>query len=317
LKNRNVLDRIKEGRVLFDGALGTMLIARGLSLGRPPEQWNLDQPSSVREVHAAYLDAGAEVIGTNTFGGSPGRLSNFGLGNDMGKINAAGVVLARSAVDMADGCGTRADGAGDPDSRPRGAPAAQRFVAFSIGPTGKMLPPVGKAAAEEIADEFAAQLLDTGTGYDLILVETMFDLREALIALASALKHASVPVAVTLTFMKNPRGFFTIMGDDPVLASRKLEAAGADVVGANCTIASSEMLELARALRAGTDLPLLCQPNAGQPRVTGGRPVYDQTPQEFASDALALYAAGVNAVGGCCGTTPRFIREVAARMAQH
>ena len=302
--------------MLFDGALGTMLIARGLTLGRPPEQWNLEQPSSVREVHAAYLEAGAEVIGTNTFGGSPGRLSSFGLGKDAGKINTAGVLLAKSAVAEA-GRGESTGGAGQPEQHSPGQRTAPRFVAFSIGPTGKMLSPVGKAAPGEIFDEFAAQLLDAGNGYDLILVETMFDLREALIALACARKHASVPVAVTLTFMKNPRGFFTIMGDDPAVAVRRLEAAGADVVGANCTIASAQMIELARALRAGTDLPLLCQPNAGQPRVTEGRPVYDQTPREFANDALALYAAGVNAVGGCCGTTPRFIQEVAARIAQH
>jgi 5-methyltetrahydrofolate--homocysteine methyltransferase len=316
VQNKNFLDRIKKGGVLFDGALGTMLIARGLSLGRPPELWNLEQPSSVREVHTAYLEAGAEVIGTNTFGGSPGRLSSFGLGKDSGKINAAGVLLARSAVDEA-GSGKGANEVGHPGPDSRVEREAPRFVAFSIGPTGKMLPPVGKAAPEEICDEFAAQLLDAGNAYDLLLIETMFDLREALIALATARKHVSVPVAVTLTFMKNPRGFFTIMGDAPAIALRKLETAGADVVGANCTIASAEMLGLARALRTITDLPLLCQPNAGQPRVAGGRPVYDQTAEEFANDALALYAAGVNAVGGCCGTTPRFIQEVAARLTQH
>jgi len=128
-----------------------------------------------------------------------------------------------------------------------------------------MLSPVGNASPEEIADEFSAQILDTRAAYDMILFETMFDLREALIAVASARKHASVPVAATLTFMKNPARFFTIMGDDPALSMRKLQAAGAGIVGANCTIASAEMLELARALRESTDLPLLCQPNAASP----------------------------------------------------
>jgi len=315
LKNGGILERIKEGRVLFDGAMGTMLIARGLSLGRPPERWNLDQPSSVREIHLAYLSAGAEVIGTNTFGGSPGRLSSFGLGRDTGKINTAGVLLAMDALSEIARTAP-ADAASPGESAAVRPPARRRFVAFSMGPTGKMLSPVGNASPEEIADEFSAQILDTRAAYDMILFETMFDLREALIAVASARKHASVPVAATLTFMKNPRGFFTIMGDDPALSMRKLQAAGAGIVGANCTIASAEMLELARALRESTDLPLLCQPNAGQPRVVDGRPVYDQTPADFAADAVALFAAGVNAVGGCCGTTPRFIQEVATRMTQ-
>jgi 5-methyltetrahydrofolate--homocysteine methyltransferase len=313
LETKNVLDRIKEGRVLFDGALGTMLIARGLSLGRPPEQWNLDSPSAVREVHSEYLAAGAEVVGANTFGANPARLASFGLAKDAALINRAGVMLARSAADEASAA-TRISEPASGGPRSREARVLPRYVALSIGPTGKMLPPVGNAAPAEIADEFGAQISDAGGAYDLVLVETMFDLREALIALETARKRVSAPVAVTMTFMKNPRGFFTIMGDDAAVAVRRLEAAGADVVGANCTIASAEMVALGRALRANTDLPLLCQPNAGQPRVVGGQPVYDQTPEDFAEDALALYSAGVNAVGGCCGTTPRFIREVAQRL---
>jgi 5-methyltetrahydrofolate--homocysteine methyltransferase len=177
-----------------------------------------------------------------------------------------------------------------------------------------MLSPVGKTPPEELADEFAEHVLSARAPFDLVLIETMFDLREALLALAAAKKHSPVPVAATLTFMKNPRGFFTIMGDEPANAMRRLEDAGADVVGANCTIASPEMIELSRALRESTDLPVLCQPNAGQPRVERGVPVYDQSPADFARDALALFAAGINAVGGCCGTTPEFIREIRAVM---
>jgi 5-methyltetrahydrofolate--homocysteine methyltransferase len=315
LKRTNVLDRIKEGRVLFDGAMGTMLIAQGLSLGKPPEQWNLDRPSLVREVHVAYLSAGAEVIETNTFGAGPSRLSSHGLGSEMERINTAGILLARDAVSgFEDALSPEAPG--NADETPPEKNTRVRFVAFSIGPTGKMLPPVGKAAPEEIADDIAAQILETRADYDMILIETMFDLREALVAVAAAKKHAAVPVAATLTFMKNPRGFFTIMGDEPVPAMRKLEHAGADVLGANCTIASPEMLDLARTLREATDSPLLCQPNAGQPRVKAGLPVYDQTPREFAKDAISLFSEGINAVGGCCGTTPRVVHEVRARMSE-
>jgi 5-methyltetrahydrofolate--homocysteine methyltransferase len=121
-------------------------------------------------------------------------------------------------------------------------------------------------------------------------------------------------VVVTLTFNKNPRGFFTIMGDEVAPSIGRLEKAGADVVGANCTIASREMLELAPLLREATSLPVLCQPNAGSPTVKKGIPVYEQTPEDFAGDAIRLFEMGINAVGGCCGTTPEFIREVARRM---
>lgn len=299
--------------MLFDGAMGTMLIARGLSPGRPPEQWNIEHPSLVLEVHEAYLAAGAEIIGTNTFGASPARLSSFGLGAATGDINTAGVRLAKRAAEEF-ASRTALGETGEREFDPRSPRDLPRFVAFSLGPTGKMLPPVGKAAPEEIADEFSAQIAAAGDGFDMVLVETMFDLREALLALSVARNRTSVPVAVTLTFMKNPRGFFTIMGDDPARSARELEAAGADIIGANCTMASPEMIGLARVLRETTAVPLLCQPNAGQPRVCEGRPVYDQPAPEFADDAAALFAAGVNAVGGCCGTTPLFIREAAARL---
>jgi 5-methyltetrahydrofolate--homocysteine methyltransferase len=265
-------------------------------MGLPPEEWNRSRPEVVRGIHESYLDAGARLIETNTFGCTPSRMTGFGLGDDLAELNNAAVRLAREAVDKLNG------------------PRDDRYVVLSIGPTGKMLPPVGNATEENIRADYEGQLGCLTEPVDLILIETIFDLKEGLIGLEAARKHTNVPVAVTMTFSKNPRGFFTIMGNAAADSLQQLEQAGADVVGANCTLASEEMVELAAVLRDSTGLPLLCQPNAGKPTVKHGLPVYEQTASEFAEDAGRLYAAGVNAVGGCCGTTPDFIREVHSKL---
>jgi 5-methyltetrahydrofolate--homocysteine methyltransferase len=187
-------------------------------------------------------------------------------------------------------------------------------VAFSIGPTGMMLAPVGNASEEEVKTEFLEQIGALTETVDLFLIETMFDIREALLALEAAKALSSVPVAVTLTFNKNPKGFYTVMGDEVSNAIKRLEDAGADIVGANCSITSQEMMELAKIMRDITTLPILCQPNAGRPAVKDGIPVYEQSPREYADDTMRILDAGINAVGGCCGTTPEFIRELSSRM---
>jgi len=288
----DLLQKFSRGGVLLDGGMGSMLIDAGLKLGSPPEEWNRSRPQVVRGIHEAYLKAGAQLIETNTFGCIPSRMAGFGLGEILSELNNSAVRLAREAIDKLNGSG------GD------------RYVALSVGPTGKMLPPVGSATEADIRADYEGQIGCLTEPVDLILIETIFDLREGLIVLETAKKLTDAPVAVTMTFGKNPRGFFTIMGNAAADSLRELERAGADIVGANCTLASREMVELAAVLRRSTALPLLCQPNAGSPTVKSGRPVYDQTAAEFAEDALRLYTAGINAVGGCCGTTPEFIREI-------
>ncbi len=308
-----LLQRFSDGRVLFDGAMGSMLIAAGLKTGAPPEEWNRSHPDRVAHVHTSYLEASAQIIETNTFGGTPSRLASFGLGGELEELNRAAVDLAREAVAAFERSSRDA-------SRPHatsahGEPSTEkRWIAFSIGPTGKMLPPVGSAGEEEIRAEYNAQIAGVKDNVDLFLIETIFDLREGIIALEAVRDLSDAPVAVTLTFNKNPRGFFTIMGDELTTSVKRLQEAGADVVGANCTIASREMLELAPVLRSASSLPVMCQPNAGSPTVKKGIPVYEQSPENFAEDAVRLFEIGINAVGGCCGTTPQFIREVAKRM---
>jgi 5-methyltetrahydrofolate--homocysteine methyltransferase len=178
-----------------------------------------------------------------------------------------------------------------------------------------MLPPVGTATESALAHEFEVQLSSFDGGFDLVLIETMFDVREAMIALraARARAGAGVPVAVSMTYNRTPRGFFTVMGDEAAVTSHRLDEAGADVVACNCSIASGDMLDLAVVMRAATMRPVLCQPNAGRPRMAGATAVYDQTPAAFAEDAARLFDLGVDAVGGCCGATPEFIRALVAR----
>ncbi len=290
-KHKDLLERFAKGRVLFDGGLGSMLIAEGLTAGAPPEEWNLSHADTLLRIHKAYLEAGCDFVSTNTFGASPSRLQTHGLTNTPEELITAGVRLAREAAD-----------------------ALGAFVVLSIGPTGKMFPPVGTATEDEIEAEFEAQFRGVDDSVDLVLCETFLDVKEALIALDVAKRMLPQPVGVSLTYNRNPRGFFTIMGNAVSDAVKQLEDAGADIVAANCSISSDDMLDLADLMRASTNLPILCQPNAGNPVVRDRKACYDQTPAEFADDAMLLYDKGVNAVGGCCGTTPDFIREVAGRM---
>jgi methionine synthase I (cobalamin-dependent) len=295
--------RFAGGGILFDGGLGTMLIASGLGAGAPPEEWNLTNPDTLSRIHGAYLEAGSHIISSNTFGASPSRLQSHELGGRLREINTAGVRLASDAVDKYTSA--------DPD-RARGE--GRRLVALSVGPSGKMLPPVGQASEAEIRSEFAAQFQSIDADFDLVLIETIFDLKEGLTALDVAKNTLPHPVAVSLTYDKKPRGFFTVMGDEASAAAGELERAGADIIGANCSIASGDMLELAEVLKRSTELPILCQPNAGEPTMRYRTPVYDQAPDDFAKDAILLFEKGIHAVGGCCGTTPDFIRQVSRRL---
>jgi methionine synthase I (cobalamin-dependent) len=294
--------RLGRGPVLFDGGMGSMLIAEGLEPGAPPEEWNVSRPDVVAGIHAAYFAAGADVVTTNSFGATPSRLAGFGLGGSLAELNNAAVRLARSAADTSS------------------AKHHERFVAFSVGPTGKMLPPVGQSDEDEIEAEFTAQLACLVEPVDLILGETFFDLREALLMLkASSIVRttnevvAAAAVGVSLTFNKTPRGFFTVMGDAAIDSLARVEDAGADFVAINCSIDSGAMVELAETL-GSTRRPLLCQPNAGAPAVVDGKPVYAQPPESFADDVARMIEAGASAVGGCCGTDPEFIRLASERL---
>jgi 5-methyltetrahydrofolate--homocysteine methyltransferase len=287
------LELLKKRTVLFDGAMGTTLIANGMAAGECPEEWNLSHGDLIAGVHRAYARAGADVLQTNTLGGSRMKLKAAGLEEKTEQVNVQSVRLARGVCP--DHC----------------------YVAGDIGPTGQFLPPVGSCTPEELRDVFReqAQYL-AGEGVDLFVIETFYDLEETLLAVAAVRSVSRLPVVATLSFEKKPRGFFTMMGNTPQDCIQRLAAAGADVVGTNCNLGSADMAEFAPLWRQATDLPVLIQPNAGQPLVVDGQLFYQQKPENFAEDIVAIVRSGIDAVGGCCGTTPDFIRLIHRRLSE-
>jgi len=279
-----------ERPVLLDGAMGTLLQDRGLEDGAPGELWNLENPDAVRAAHAAYAEAGARLLTTNTFGGTRPRLDIHGLGERVGQVNRTAARLARSVADQ------------------RGL-----LVAGDLGPTGELLAPLGTLTPEEAQELFAEQLIAlVEGGIDLVLVETLSDLGEADAALAAAREVApSLPVVVTMSFDTNVR---TMMGVRPGEAVAHLAAAGADAVGANCGRGPEEMeIIAAEMVRARTgDLLLVAQSNAGLPQLVGDHFEYDATAGDLAAHATRLAELGIDLVGGCCGSTPAHIAAMDA-----
>lgn len=285
-------ERLRRGPcLLLDGGFGTELIARGLEPGAPPDRWTLDHPDDVAAVHRDYVEAGSEAIHANTFGANRARLSRYGLADRIETINRTAVRLARES--------------------------GARYVVADIGPTGGNLPPVGNADPEDWRRHYEEQgRILAAAGVDGFHVETMIDLREALAALEALRRVApDHPVMVSLTFERKKRGFFTIMGDPLAPSLARLRDAGAAAVGANCSITSADMRDLALEALSSTDALLVFQPNAGRPERTTQGIRYAQDAEEFAEDLAALASQPlVAALGGCCGTDPRFIRSLRARM---
>ena len=283
------LSGIERGRVLLaDGAIGSLIMARGLPRGAAPESLNLSHPDALVEIARLYLDAGAEIIQTNTFGASPLKLAKYGLDGETAAINENAVRAVRRAV------GERA------------------YISASCGPSGMMLKPYGDTEAEAIFNSFLTQmraLIDAGA--DLICVETMTDVHEARLAVEAARSVSmSIPIMATMTFEATARGFFTIMGVTIETACRELETAGADLVGSNCGNGSRQMVAIAGEFRKFTMKPLLIQANAGVPELRAGQVHYPETPEFMAAMSLELLQAGVAVIGGCCGTTPAHTRAM-------
>ena len=282
------LDRLRAGPLIGDGAWGTMLLSRGLPAGQAPESWTLDRPDQIAALAREYLDAGAELITTNTFGGSPSRLRLHRLEDRLEEVNARGVAIVRDAV------------------------GEHAYVSASVGPSGELLKPYGDADPDRIADGFARQISAlAAAGADVICVETMTDLAEASLAVAAARRVApSLPIIATMTFDLTPRGPFTIMGVSVEQAARRLQDAGADLVGANCGSGADAMAGVARAFLSHARVPVAIRPNAGLPERNGDRLIYRETPERFAAAIAPLLAEGIALVGGCCGTTPAHVRAI-------
>ena len=277
---------LAHGPVLTDGAWGTQLQARGLAPGEVPDLWNLTHPDKVAEVARAYVDAGSQVILTNTFGANRLRLAESGSADRVAEINQAGARISKTAA------------------------GSHALVFASIGPSGKMLMN-GEVTEGELRDIFTeqAQALASG-GADGLVVETMQDLTEAQIAVAAA-KATGLPVVGSMVFDSGRDKDRTMMGTTPEQAAAGLLAAGADVIGANCGLGIAGFIRIGTRLKIAADgRPVWIKANAGLPEIRDGKPFYAVTPAEFASLVPSVLAAGASFIGGCCGTSPDFIREI-------
>ena len=286
---KDLRTRLAAGDVLVgDGAWGTMLMAHGVRPGEAPESLNLTQAGVIEEIASLYVEAGADLITTNTFGGSPARLRQFGLDGQTEAVNRAAVEAVRRAA--------------------RG----RAYASASVGPSGHLMKPYGDADPVDIGAGYERQIRALAeAGAELICIETMTDLAEAVLAVRAARSVApDLPVMATMTFETTRRGFFTVMGVSIEQAVRGLSEAGADILGSNCGNGSGTMVAIAREFRALTGLPIAIQPNAGLPEPRDGSLVYPETPEFMAEHARGLLAAGVAIIGGCCGTTPAHVRAL-------
>lgn len=283
---------LKQGPVLTDGAWGTQLQMRGLQIGEFPDAWNLLHPDRVAEVASAYVQAGSRVILTNTFGANRLRLAGHEMTGSLRNINRLGVEISRHAA------------------RP-----ANAMVFASIGPTGRMLL-TGETSPEEMEAAFLEQaqaLADAGP--DALVVETMSDLAEAQIAVKAA-ASTGLPVVACVVFDSGRDHDRTMMGQTPEEAAKVLTAAGADVVGANCGQGIEGFLGICMRLRSSTDRPIWIKANAGLPEMVDGVASYQVTPEQFASHIPALLSAGASFLGGCCGTSPKFVEALARKLSE-
>ena len=278
--------RVKQSPVLCDGAMGTLLYSKGVFINRSYDELNVSQPDLIRGVHHEYLQAGAEIIETNTFGANSFRLARHSLADKVSDINRAGVRLAREAAKSFD-----------------------VWVAGSVGPLGTRIEPLGKTSFDEAREAFREQIAAlVDGGVDLLILETFGYLEEIHQAILAAREvNSSVPIIAQVTIDEDGN---CLDGSDPETFAPKLAEWGADVLGCNCSVGPVAMLEAMERVRAATSLPLAAQPNAGIPRSVEGRNIYLCSPEYMASYARKFVAAGVRVVGGCCGTTPDHIRKM-------
>lgn len=284
-----LLERLNNGEVLVsDGAIGTLLFQYGLTPGDCPESVNINNPDQLYTIAKLYLEVGADIIQTNTLGGSPVKLADYGLEDRTVEINQTAVSSVRKAV------------------------GNQAYVLGSVGPSGKILQPYGDFDPEEIYQSYIRQItVLIESGVDIICVETMTDLQEASLAVKAAKSiNAHIPVMATMTYDDLPQGFYTIMGISIKAAVDGLSQAGADIIGSNCGNGLVKMIEIARELKSMTTKPVLIQSNAGLPKTIDGQLTYHETADFFAENVPALVETGVEIIGGCCGTTPEHIKAI-------
>jgi 5-methyltetrahydrofolate--homocysteine methyltransferase len=288
----SLLERLAKGDILIsDGAMGTFLQAKGLKPGESPESWCVTHPDQVRSIAEDYVKAGADIVETDSFGGTTYKQREFGLADQVGAFNRASAQLAKQAI-------------GD-----------KGFVAASIGPTGQIVEDEGgDVTPEDLYTAFKQQVVALAEGgADALCIETMSSRIEAVQAIRAAKCNTNLPIICTFTFDAKPTGFRTMMGVTPAQAAQVAVEAGADIIGANCGNGIANMVEITKELRAAApNTPILIHANAGIPVLENGKSVFKESPDDMAARVSDLIGAGANIIGGCCGTTPAHIAAMAA-----
>ncbi len=287
---KRIATDVKNGKILVsDGAWGTFLHAMGLKAGECPELWNINRPEDVLQIARSYVQAGADMVETNSFGGTTYKLSSYGLTDRVHEINRAAAAISRKA-------------AGD-----------RIYVLGSVGPTGKMII-MGDVTPEELYEAYKIQSMALYEGgADTIIIETMSDIDEAVAAVKAGKENTPAEVICTMTFNRSDEGaYHTMMGVTPTEMTQKLVDSGADIVGANCGNGISNMIGIVSEIRSvNQDIPVLIHANAGVPVYRDGKTVFPESPDEMARFVNQLIDAGANIIGGCCGTSPDHIRKIA------
>jgi 5-methyltetrahydrofolate--homocysteine methyltransferase len=294
MSRKELKDRISEGLLLLDGAMGTELMARGIEAGTSNDYLNIESPDIILDIHQAYLRAGSDAVLTNTFGANKYALARHGFAQEAERINTAGAETARRAAGQ------------------------DEYVLGDIGPSGGFLKPLGNLEPAELKEAFAEQARGLlAGGVDGFIVETMTALEEVQIAVEAVKSACDLPIFASMAFDSTGDDFRTMMGVDIETAVSRLLSLGADAIGFNCGSASlNQYVELARryvsAVRAvEAAVPILAEPNAGKPELVEDRAVYKVSPQDFAAAIQQIHSAGVNIIGGCCGTGPKHIEAMA------
>jgi 5-methyltetrahydrofolate--homocysteine methyltransferase len=284
----NIIERLNEEVLVCDGAMGTMLIQKGMPQGGCPDFWGIKKHKILLEIHKEYIAAGADMITTNTFGSNWLKLKKYRLQKKVKQINKSAVDIAKEA-------------AGD-----------KVYVLGDMGPTGEYIKPVGDIDVKEMVDVFIeqAKVLEE-SGVDAIILETFSDMEELKNAILAVKENTALPVIASMTFQKLPeKGFRTTSGITiPQLVSESL-LAGADVIGTNCTLTGIDMIDVVSEIRALGTAFIIAQPNAGMPRLERDKTIYDESPESFGGHIKAIAEKGANIVGGCCGTTPEYVSVV-------